>query len=120
MMNPRILFYATTGFLVGAAGWLPMAAHAQEGTDAAVEAADPALEEERAQVRQELEQRETERTEARQQNCENARAELQRLADLPPRRVTHVNESGEVARMTEEEHAAHIEKLRSAESENCQ
>jgi hypothetical protein len=75
---------------------------------------------EHTQVRDELQQRETERAQLLQQNCESARAELQRLGDVPARNVFRTMEDGSPARMTEEEHAAHLAKMRAAEIENCQ
>lgn len=120
MMNLRILAYAATGLLLGAAGWLPLAAQAQDDTDATAETADLALEEERARVRQALEQREADHAQQQQQICDQARAEIQRIAEVPPNSVMRKNEDGSVSRMTEEEHAAHLAKMRSAEGENCQ
>jgi hypothetical protein len=48
------------------------------------------------------------------------RAELQQMGDLPARRFMYTNEQGEPVRMSEEEHRAHLDKLRAAEAENCQ
>jgi thioesterase domain-containing protein len=105
--------------LVGA--WLLPAALAAEETDAPAAAAEISAEEaeEREQLRRELEQKEAARAQARQQICEQARAELQRMGDLPPRRFMYTNEQGEVVRMNEEEHRAHLDRLRAAEAENC-
>ncbi len=75
---------------------------------------------EHIQVRDQLQQREDERAQLRQQNCASARAELQRLGDVPARNVFRKTEDGSTARMTEEEHAAHLAKMRAAETENCQ
>jgi hypothetical protein len=75
---------------------------------------------EHTQVRDELQQREDARAQARQQNCAHARSELQRLGDVPARNVFRTTEDGSTARMTEEEHAAHLAKMRAAETENCQ
>ncbi len=120
MMKRNVLAQAIAGLLLGAACWLPLAAPAQEGGEAAPAMTDPALEEERARVRKELEQREAERNQQRQAICEQARAEIQRIADVPPRSVMRTNEDGSTSRMTEEEHAAHLGTLRTAETENCQ
>lgn len=75
--------------------------------------------EEREAIRQELEQREATRAEELRLNCKKARAEITRMADLPARNVLKTDESGQIARMTEAEHAAHLEQWRKVETENC-
>lgn len=121
MLKQKILALPAAALLFVGLGLLPAHVGAQPGLD------DPALaiestadDEERARVRSELEQRDAERAQQRQQICDQARNEIKSKGDLPARRVTQVNEQGEVSRMTEEEFAAHMEKMRAAETENCQ
>ncbi|HXG29615.1 MAG TPA: hypothetical protein VNJ47_12305 [Nevskiales bacterium] len=106
------------GLLLAGAGLLPAVLAAEE-TDAPPDEVSAEEAEAREQVRRELEQKEAARAQARQQICDQARAELQRMGDLPPRRFMYTNEQGEVVRMSEEEHRAHLDRLRAAEAENC-
>ena len=76
--------------------------------------------EEHAQVRSELEQRNAQQAESRQKNCDGARAEIQKLANIPARRVMRPNEDGTLGRMSEEEYEARLKRLREVEAENCQ
>jgi hypothetical protein len=79
----------------------------------------PVDEEARARTLKELERRDAERAQALQQNCEQARAQLQQIVDMPPRNVRQTQPDGTVTRMTEEEHKAYIEKLHGIEAESC-
>jgi hypothetical protein len=109
------------GLLLAGAGMLPAALVAQETDEPAPPAEVSAEEAEaREQVRSELEQKQAEHAQARQRICDQARAELQQMGDLPARRFMYTNEQGEPVRMSEEEHRAHLDKLRAAEAENCQ
>ena len=76
--------------------------------------------EEREAIRQELEQREATRAEQRRLSCEKARSEIQRVGELPARRVQRIDENGQQVRMTEDDQKAHLEKMRTIEAENCQ
>jgi hypothetical protein len=84
------------------------------------EPAPAADSEEHAQVRSELEQRNAQQAESRQKNCDGARAEIQKLANIPARRVMRPNEDGTLGRMSEEEYEARLKRLRELEAENCQ
>jgi len=118
----RLSALAVTTLAIGALVLMPVMTGAQEAVEPAPDASAQAqaLEEEQARVREEIERNEAERAQARQKNCETARAELERLSDLPARNVLQTTEDGTVTRMTEEEHAAHLEQWRKAEAENCQ
>jgi len=81
---------------------------------------DATEEEQREAIRQELEQRDAARDEQRRLSCEKARSEIQRVGELPARRVQRVDESGQRTRMTEDDQKAHLDKMRTIEAENCQ
>jgi lipopolysaccharide biosynthesis regulator YciM len=115
MVKMLILAVAMTPFMA-AADETPVA-----DTPAAETVNEPTPEDEEAQarLRQELEQREAEKAQARRQNCEQARAQLAQVVDMPPRNVRQTLEDGTISRMTEEEHKAYVEKLRAVEAQDC-
>lgn len=121
MMKLGIIANSIATLLLAATSLLPMVVHAQEaGAEAQMEPVDPALEEERAKVREELQQREADHAQQRQLICDQARAEIARLKDVPPNSVMRPSEDGSASRMTEAEHAEHMATLHKSEAENCQ
>ncbi len=121
-MQAKATSWVLTGAMLAGAAILPAALAAQEADEPVLSADMPVEEqlEEREQVRHELEQKDAAQAQARQRICDQARAELQQMGDLPARQFMYKNEQGEPVRMNEEEHRAHLDKLRAAEAENCQ
>ena len=102
----------------------PIGADAQEIKDRAPEAAaagvtdDPDAEA-KEKIREELHKKEQARTAQRQVNCEQARAEIKRLSDVPARNVMRTDAEGNITRLTEEQLQSELESLRKVETENC-
>lgn len=104
---------AATEKIKGTISAAPTGSAAPASGDAATEA------EEKENIRKELEQRDAGRAEQRRENCEKARTEIQRVGELPARRVQRIDENGERSRMTEDDQKAHLDKMRTIETENC-
>lgn len=70
-------------------------------------------------IRQDLLERDQARAAQRQANCEQARAEIKRLSDIPARNVMRTDAEGNITRLSEEQLQAELESLRKVETENC-